>query len=111
MAVGFGRTGSMFACEQAAVSPDFLCLSKGLRGGYLALASVLSTDEVYRAFYGDFASRVAFLHAHASGRMPISCSSTARAVSGGPPSRCWSGGAGACASASIGPPIANHRWI
>ncbi len=73
VAVGFGRTGSMFACEQAAVSPDFLCLSKGLTGGYLALGAVLTTDEVYRAFYGDFASRIAFLHSHSYTGNPLAC--------------------------------------
>ncbi|MGH8515224.1 MAG: adenosylmethionine--8-amino-7-oxononanoate transaminase, partial [Gammaproteobacteria bacterium] len=73
VAVGFGRTGSMFACEQAAISPDFLCLSKGLTGGYLPLGAVLTTDEVYRAFYGDFASRIAFLHSHSYTGNPLAC--------------------------------------
>ena len=48
IAVGFGRTGTLFACEQAGITPDFLCLSKGLTGGYLALSAVLTTDNVYR---------------------------------------------------------------
>ncbi|MBP8814693.1 MAG: aminotransferase class III-fold pyridoxal phosphate-dependent enzyme, partial [Laribacter sp.] len=61
IAVGFGRTGTLFACEQAAVRPDFLCLSKGITGGFLPLSCVLTTDTVYAAFYDDSVSR-AFLH-------------------------------------------------
>jgi adenosylmethionine-8-amino-7-oxononanoate aminotransferase len=53
IAVGFGRTGTMFACEQASIAPDFLCLSKGLTGGALPLSAVMTTDKVYEAFLGD----------------------------------------------------------
>ncbi len=60
---GFGRTGTMFACEQADIAPDLLCLSKGITGGYLPLSCVLATDEVYGAFYDDSPAR-AFLHSH-----------------------------------------------
>lgn len=73
IAVGFGRTGTLFACEQAAVTPDFLCLSKGLTGGYLPLSAVLTTDAVYRAFYGDYQQLTAFLHSHSYTGNPLGC--------------------------------------
>lgn len=72
IAVGFGRTGTMFACEQAAVRPDFICLSKGITGGYLPLSAVLTTDEVYAAFYGDSTAR-GFLHSHSYTGNPLAC--------------------------------------
>ena len=73
IAVGFGRTGTLFACEQAAVSPDFLCLSKGLTGGFLPLSVVLTCDEVYAAFYGDYQRLVGFLHSHSYTGNPLAC--------------------------------------
>jgi adenosylmethionine-8-amino-7-oxononanoate aminotransferase len=73
IAVGFGRTGTMFACEQAGIRPDFLCLSKALTGGYLPLAACLTTDEVYRAFYDDYTSLRAFLHSHSYTGNPLAC--------------------------------------
>jgi adenosylmethionine---8-amino-7-oxononanoate aminotransferase len=73
IAVGFGRTGTLFACEQAAVSPDFLCLSKGLTGGYLPLAAVLTTDDIYQAFYDDWRAGRAFLHSHSYTGSPLAC--------------------------------------
>ncbi|QDX80331.1 adenosylmethionine--8-amino-7-oxononanoate transaminase [Denitratisoma sp. DHT3] len=72
IAVGFGRTGSFFAHEQAGTRPDFLCLSKGISGGYLPLSAVLTTDRVYDAFYDDAGSR-AFLHSHSYTGNPLAC--------------------------------------
>ncbi|MDR6233711.1 adenosylmethionine--8-amino-7-oxononanoate transaminase [Pseudomonas oryzihabitans] len=73
IAVGFGRTGTMFACEQAGIRPDFLCLSKALTGGYLPLAACLTTDEVYQAFYADYDTLRAFLHSHSYTGNPLAC--------------------------------------
>lgn len=77
IAVGFGRTGTFFAHEQAqqdgvAIRPDFLCLSKGISGGYLPLSVVLTTDTVYAAFYDDRVSR-GFLHSHSYTGNPLAC--------------------------------------
>ncbi|NWG39758.1 MAG: adenosylmethionine--8-amino-7-oxononanoate transaminase [Hydrogenophilaceae bacterium] len=72
IAVGFGRTGTMFACEQAGVKPDFMCLSKGITGGYLPLSCVLTTDEIYAAFYADETAR-GFLHSHSYTGNPLAC--------------------------------------
>ena len=72
IAVGFGRTGTMFACEQAGVRPDFICLSKGITGGYLPLSAVLTIDSVYAAFYGDATTR-GFLHSHSYTGNPLAC--------------------------------------
>ena len=69
---GFGRTGTMFACEQAAIAPDLMCLSKGITGGYLPLSCVLSTDAVYQAFYDDDVAR-GFLHSHSYTGNPLAC--------------------------------------
>jgi adenosylmethionine-8-amino-7-oxononanoate aminotransferase len=73
IAVGFGRTGTLFACEQAGIRPDFLCLSKGLTGGYLPLSVVLTTEPVYRAFYDDYVKLTAFLHSHSYTGNPLAC--------------------------------------
>lgn len=73
IAVGFGRTGTLFACEQAAISPDFMCLSKGLTGGYLPLSAVLTTDSVYQAFYDDYQNLTAFLHSHSYTGNALGC--------------------------------------
>jgi len=69
---GFGRTGTLFACEQAAIAPDLLCLSKGITGGYLPLSCVLSTDAVFDAFYADDAAR-GFLHSHSYTGNALAC--------------------------------------
>jgi len=72
IAVGFGRTGTMFACEQAGVMPDLLCLSKGLTGGFLPLAAVLATQAIYDGFLDDSRER-AFLHSHSYTGNPMAC--------------------------------------
>ncbi|MCB5197557.1 adenosylmethionine--8-amino-7-oxononanoate transaminase [Deefgea salmonis] len=72
IAVGFGRTGTMFACEQAQIKPDLICLSKGITGGYLPLAAVLCSDAVYTAFYADETAK-AFLHSHSYTGNPLAC--------------------------------------
>jgi adenosylmethionine-8-amino-7-oxononanoate aminotransferase len=74
VAVGFGRTGTMFACEQAGVCPDFLCLSKGLTGGMLPLAATLTTQDIFNAFLGPSGSEKTFYHGHTFTANPIGCS-------------------------------------
>jgi adenosylmethionine-8-amino-7-oxononanoate aminotransferase len=69
---GFGRTGTMFACEQARIAPDLMCLSKGITGGCLALSCVLSTDAVFGAFYDDDVAR-GFLHSHSYTGNALAC--------------------------------------
>jgi len=81
IAVGFGRTGTMFACEQASIAPDFLCLSKGLTGGALPLSAVLTTDTVYEVFLGDYAANNAFLHSHTFSGNPIACAAALASLS------------------------------
>jgi adenosylmethionine-8-amino-7-oxononanoate aminotransferase len=73
VATGFGRTGTMFACEQEDVVPDFLCLAKGLTGGYLPLAATLTTERVYRGFLGRFDEFRAFFHGHTYTGNPLAC--------------------------------------
>lgn len=72
IAVGCGRTGTFFACEQAGIWPDFICLSKGISGGYLPLSIVLATDNVFAAFYDDDTAR-GFLHSHSYTGNPLAC--------------------------------------
>jgi adenosylmethionine---8-amino-7-oxononanoate aminotransferase len=73
IAVGFGRTGTLFACEQAGIRPDFMCLSKGLTAGYLPLSAVLTTEKVYAAFYDEYVKLNAFLHSHSFTGNPLAC--------------------------------------
>lgn len=70
---GFGRTGRMFACEQEGVAPDFLCVAKGLTGGYLPLAATLATRRVFEAFLGDYAEKKTFFHGHSYTANPLGC--------------------------------------
>lgn len=71
VAVGFGRTGTMFACEHEGASPDFLCLAKGLTGGYMPMAATLTTSEVWRAFLGRYEESKTFYHGHTYGGNPL----------------------------------------
>jgi len=80
IAVGFGRTGSMFAFQQAKIIPDFLCLSKGLTGGYLPLSVVLTTKTIYQAFYHND-TRQGFLHSHSYTGNPLACAAALATLS------------------------------
>jgi adenosylmethionine-8-amino-7-oxononanoate aminotransferase len=73
VATGFGRTGTLFACEQEQVSPDFLCLAKGISGGYLPLAATLTTEDVYSAFLGKREELKQFFHGHTYTANPLAC--------------------------------------
>lgn len=73
VATGFGRTGRMFACGTEGVSPDFLCLAKGLTGGYMPLAATLTTEKVYRAFLGRYDEFKSFFHGHTYTGNPLGC--------------------------------------
>ena len=74
IAVGFGRTGTMFGFEQAKITPDIICLSKGITGGYMTLSTILTTDDIYDAFYDEYEKLNAFLHSHSYTANPIACS-------------------------------------
>ena len=73
VATGFGRTGRMFACEHEGVVPDFLCLAKGLTGGYMPLAATLATERVYEGFLGDYEEFRTFFHGHTYTGNPLAC--------------------------------------
>jgi len=73
VATGFGRTGAMFACEHAGVSPDFMCVSKGITSGYLPLAATLTTDEIAAAFRAEYAEKKTFFHGHTYTANPLAC--------------------------------------
>jgi adenosylmethionine-8-amino-7-oxononanoate aminotransferase len=73
VATGFGRTGTMFACEQERVAPDLLCLGKGLTGGYLPLAATLASEEVYAGFLGSHEDFRTFFHGHTFTGNPLAC--------------------------------------
>jgi len=80
VAVGFGRTGKMFACEQEGVSPDLLCLAKGITGGYMPLAATMATDEIWNAFLGDYAESKTFFHGHTYGGNPLGAAAAIAAL-------------------------------
>ncbi|AOY78349.1 adenosylmethionine--8-amino-7-oxononanoate transaminase [Clostridium formicaceticum] len=73
IAVGFGRTGEMFACNHASISPDIMCVSKGLTAGYLPLSLTIMSDKIYDAFYDDYSTMKAFLHSHSYSGNPLGC--------------------------------------
>jgi adenosylmethionine-8-amino-7-oxononanoate aminotransferase len=73
VATGFGRTGNMFACDEEKISPDFLCVAKGITGGYLPLAATLSTEEVFNGFLGQFDELKTFFHGHTYTGNPLAC--------------------------------------
>ena len=81
IAVGFGRTGTLFACEQARVTPDFLCLSKGLTGGFLPMSAVLTTADVYAAFLDADSRERGFLHSHSYTGNPLGCAAALASLS------------------------------
>lgn len=74
IATGYGRTGKMFAFNHAGVSPDIMCLSKGLTGGYMPMAIAVTTQEIYDAFYDDYLKGKAFMHSHTYAGNPLACS-------------------------------------
>lgn len=73
IATGFGRTGKMFACDHAGISPDIMCISKGLTGGYMPMAITITTKEIYDAFYDDYNKGKAFMHSHTYSGNPLGC--------------------------------------
>jgi len=80
VAVGFGRTGRMFACEHEGVAPDLLCLAKGITGGYLPLAATLATEEIWRAFLGTYGESKTFFHGHTYGGNPLGAAAALAAI-------------------------------
>ena len=80
VAVGFGRTGKMFACQHEGVTPDLMCLAKGITGGYLPLAATLVTDEVYRAFLGAHQECKTFFHGHTYTGNPLACAAALASI-------------------------------
>jgi adenosylmethionine-8-amino-7-oxononanoate aminotransferase len=73
VATGFGRTGKMFACDHAGVTPDIICLAKGITGGYLPLAATLTTEEIFSAFLGEYKDYKTFFHGHTYTGNPLAC--------------------------------------
>ncbi|HXY62072.1 MAG TPA: adenosylmethionine--8-amino-7-oxononanoate transaminase, partial [Nitrospirota bacterium] len=80
VATGFGRTGKMFACEHESVKPDILCIAKGITGGYLPLAATLTTEEVYRAFLGEYSQYRTFFHGHTYTGNPLACAAAIASI-------------------------------
>ena len=111
IATGFGRTGTMFACEQAGVMPDLLCLSKGLTGGFLPLAAVLSTQDIYDGFLDDSRER-AFLHSHSYTGNPLACAAALASLDIFDSDRVLERNrATAARMAALAAPLAAHRHV
>ncbi len=81
VATGFGRTGTMFACEQEGVSPDIMAIAKGMTGGYLPMAATLTTEEIYRAFLGRYEEFKTFFHGHSYTANPLGCAAAIATLS------------------------------
>ncbi len=73
IATGFGRTGRLFACERAGITPDIMCLSKGLTGGYMPMSITIVKEKIYEAFYADWSEGKAFMHSHTYAGNPLGC--------------------------------------
>lgn len=73
IATGFGRTGKMFACDHAGITPDIMCVSKGLTGGYMPMAITITTQKIFDAFYADYSEGKAFMHSHTYSGNPLGC--------------------------------------
>jgi adenosylmethionine-8-amino-7-oxononanoate aminotransferase len=73
IAMGFGRTREMFACNHGQISPDFMCLSKGISAGYMPMSVVMTTDDIYECFYGDYRERKSFIHSHTYSGNAMAC--------------------------------------
>jgi adenosylmethionine-8-amino-7-oxononanoate aminotransferase len=80
IATGYGRTGKMFACEHAGISPDIMCLSKGLTGGYMPMALAAVTQKIYNAFYADYSEGKSFMHSHTYSGNPLACAAAAEVL-------------------------------
>ena len=87
VATGFGRTGTMFACEQEDVAPDLLCLAKGLTGGYLPLAATLATERIYEGFLGAPEEQRTFFHGHTYTGNPLACAAALASLDAFEPER------------------------
>lgn len=80
VATGFGRTGKMFACEHAGITPDFMCLSKGITSGWLPLGATLTTEDIFQAFYGDHGEMKTFYHGHTFTANPVACAAAIASI-------------------------------
>jgi len=80
VATGFGRTGKMFACDHAAISPDFMCMSKGITSGYLPIGITMTTEKIYNEFYDEYETKKTFYHGHTYTANPLSCAAAVASI-------------------------------